>query len=286
MAQFAQNLFNSPNQQLVEIAVKNGIVLLQSDYQLLDTTNNTRYGWNNQNVFNSIYSIGVKIENGFLVTEDFITPWKNDSRFNNLSNNVYVPIITNSYNKTIDDSLITKIYYIPDNTLCLNESSVYKIDSIPHEDRGFTIDISNGDKEGWLVWILCPDSVVDKKSNLSVLTYKYNLNISGDRHVYSLPEPSTSENVVGGFYVVPNNNIIGVLDFQLVGFAFRNDMTWNLACCNETEISSPDENTSNITVIPDNEVSHDSINIVNDEINVDKINDQGVRSNKKKKRNK
>lgn len=285
IAQFPQNFFNSSNQHLVEQAVENGIVLLQSDYQLLDTTNNTRYGWNNQNVFNSIYSIGVKIENGFLVTDDFTTPWKNDARYNNLSSNSYIPIITNSYNKTLNDSVMCELIYNQNNISCLHESSVYKIDSIEHNNRGFVIDRTNGNKDGWLVWVICSDTIVSNKSNLSVLTYRYKTTIEIDKHIYSLPEPSTSENVICGFYVVPNNDIIGVLDFHLVGFALKDNETWNLVCDNKTSVTSTsDENISIITPILNNNTLPDSINVANDSTTIDETNNKDNKSNRKKRK--
>lgn len=221
VAQFSQSLFNSSSQQFVEQAVKDGIVLLRQDYQLLDTLSNTRYGWNHQEVFNSIYSVGFKVEGGYVVNERFVRPWNFDQRYRELRDTTYVPVISRTRSKSMADTVYTDVKYNPDYKRSIRDSLIYRVDSLTHERRGLRIDSSLGEKEGWLIWVTSADSLLQENTQLSVVTYKHQITIEENKKEYALPKPATSKNIVTGILVVPNNTQIGVLDFQIIGYAYQ-----------------------------------------------------------------
>lgn len=247
VAQFSQSLFNSSSQQLVEQAVKGGIVLLRQDYQLLDTLSNTRYGWNHQEVFNSIYSVGFKVEGGYVVNERFVRPWNFDQRYRELRDTTYVPVISKTSCKSMVDSVYIDVKYNPDYKRCIKDSLIYRVDSLVHERRGLKIDSSLGEKEGWLVWVTSADSLLQENTQLSVVTYKHKITIEENKKEYALPKPATSKNIMAGILVVPNNTQVGVLDFQIVGYAYRKGNDWYVI--RDVEIATIPEQDNNVSLL-------------------------------------
>ena len=226
VAQFSQSIFNSSSQQLVEQAIRDGVVLLKQDYQLLDTISNARYGWNHQEVFNSIYSIGFKVGNGYVVNERFVRPWNFDQRYNEFGDTTYIPIISKTQSRLITDTIYTDVKYNHNYIRSIKDSLVYCIDSLFHDDGGLKNDFSIGEKESWIVWVTSSDSVLQDTTQLSIITYKHRVTIEEEQQEYVIPRPATSKNIMAGILVVPNNTQVGVLDFQIVGYAFQKGEDW------------------------------------------------------------
>lgn len=228
-AQISQTLLNSPNQQLVESAVKDAFVVLQQDYQLLDTATNTRYGWNHQELFNSIYSVGIQVKDGFVVTDRFTAPWKYDARYHSLNNDAYRPIISQTSYRAIGDTVMVSVQYDEHCSSPVKDGHLFFIDSVANGHKGLSVDASNGTKEGWLVWLVASDTTFTRDMAPSIVTYRYKLAVDSTITDYQLPKPSVSGHILSGIYVVPINSAIGVLDFRLIGVAYPNDDKWYIA---------------------------------------------------------
>lgn len=256
-AQFTQSMFNSPNQQLVEQAVRNGVVLLRQDYQLLDTVTNERYGWNHRDMFNSVYSVGIKVGGGYVVSDRFVHPWSYDGRYLDLTGVTYVPVVSKTMGRIITDTVMTEIKYGVSDVCPLEDSLAYRIDCEDSELEGFPVDSSAGAKDGWLVWVVAEDSTLSDSSELSLVTYRHSMTLDKDTLRYQLPDPVASDYIIGGFYVVPQNTAVGVLDFKLAGFATQKDGIWYLVAENISEYSAEveAEDVSMLTPVVDEEDS-------------------------------
>lgn len=249
-AQFSQSMFNSPNQQLVEQAVRNGIVLMRSDYQLLDTVTNERYGWNHREMFNSVYSVGIKAGDSYMVSDRFVRPWSYDGRYLGLTGVAYVPVVSRTVCRMMSDTVMTEIDYAASEIYPLEDSLAYLVGGTAREVRGFSVDSAAGDKDGWLVWVVAEDSTLSDDSELSLVTYRHSMTLDKDTLCYQLPDLVTSEYVVGGFYVVPQNTAVGVLDFKLAGFAAMKDAHWYIVVYNISDECDV-EDASMITLVPE-----------------------------------
>ena len=123
---------------------------------------------------------------------------------------------------------MTEIDYAASEICPLEDSLAYLVGGTAREVRGFSVDSAAGDKDGWLVWVVAEDSTLSDNSELSLVTYRHSMTMDKDTLRYQLPDPVTTEYVVGGFYVVPQNTAVGVLDFKLAGFAVLKDGHWYL----------------------------------------------------------
>jgi hypothetical protein len=73
------NLFKDRN-QTVKNAVAPGLYLIEQDFIAVDSTG-TEYGFNNQDDFGTIYSIGIKVKEGILLPSTVKTPGLLDPNF-------------------------------------------------------------------------------------------------------------------------------------------------------------------------------------------------------------
>jgi hypothetical protein len=233
-AQFSIRSLNSSNQQLIEEAVKEGFFIVHRSYQLKDTTDTPQYyGWNNAPNFGETYSLGVKAINGYYLDDKAIHPWLYDSKFDEYRDNrQYVPVVSKSeyksYKILTDSSFIT--FPIKDSTWVDNaEKSFYFVTDSVFENDGFSLDDSDGVKQGWLVWLVSVDSL-EKKNNesLSLMVYRSELEFVSGKNTYKIDTPSTNKLIWGGIYIVPKIDGVGRISLSLSGFASKKDGDWQV----------------------------------------------------------
>lgn len=222
-AQWSQSIFNSPNQQLVEAAVRDGIILVRQDFQLCDTLTNQKYGRNHESNFGTVYSIAVKVQNALSVSNKFVRPWDFDGNYVQYRNSQYRPIISKTSIRSLSDSTFTDFQYENRNIRALKDSVVYFVDSLSHEKRGFIIDHSKGEKDGWLVWAVINDSTNVENENISLVAYKYKISLEGGLQKYSIGQPTISGHILGGIYVCPIVTSIGTVEFMFEGLITSSD---------------------------------------------------------------
>lgn len=238
-AQWSQSMFNSPNQQLVEDAVRKGIVLVRQDYQLQDTLTNQKYGRNHETYFGTVYSIAAKLQNALSVSERFVSPWEYDSNFAQYNNSHYQPIISKTMFRALSDSSYTELHYNRNYIRALEEGIVYHVDSLSHPDRGFIVDRSIGEKEGWLVWVFASDTTQLSNESLSLVTYKHKVTLEEGLNKYMVTQPGVSGHILGGIYVCPNITVIGTVDFLFEGLIVHDvNEQWQFYVFCETESGS------------------------------------------------
>ena len=145
------------------------------------------------------------------------------------------------------DTVYTDVKYNPDYKRSIKDSLIYRVDSLVHERRGLRISSSLGEKEGWLIWVTSADSLLQENTQLSVVTYKHKITIEENKKEYALPKPATSKNIVTGILVVPNNTQIGVLDFQIIGYAYQKGDDWYVI--RDVDIATIPEQNNNVSLL-------------------------------------
>lgn len=260
-AQWSQSMFNSPNQQLVEDAVRNGIVLIRQDYQLRDTLTNQKYGRNHEAYFGTVYSIAAKVQNALSVSDKFVSPWEYDSNYEHYRSSQYQPIIFKTMIRELSDSTFTELQYDNNNIRALKDGIVYYVDSLSHPNRGFIIDQSKGEKDGWLVWVCSSDTTQLSNASLSLVTYKYKATIEEGLTKYSVKRPTVSVGILGGIYVCPRTTTIGTVEFMFEGLIIpdgNDNWQFYAICGTNDDLTNVSETTSEAenTLTP---VSDDSI---------------------------
>lgn len=216
-AQWSQSMFNSPNQQMVEDAVRNGIILVCQDYQLRDTVSNQKYGRNHETHFGSVYSIAAKVMDALSVSNRFVRPWDYDINFTQYRNSQYQPVVSKTTFRALSDSTFSDLRYSSCNIRVLKDSVVYYVDSLSHQDRGFIVDHNKGEKDGWLVWAFVNDSTSVRRETISLVTYRHKVSLEDGLHSYAIKQPTVSGHILGGIYVCPTVTTIGTIEFLFEG---------------------------------------------------------------------
>lgn len=224
-AQLPQGFFGvSPNQIIVEKAVEKGVILFRQDFQLLDTVSNILYGRNNQEMFGSKYSIAYKLKNKCIVSDEFVNPWQYDENFRKIENNTYLPIVSSTLYRNITDSTMKIMNYRAENCKSITDDVMCYTDNI---NNGFSIETTNGEKDGWIVWIQYSEPL-SESTKVSIVTHKHKVKFEKGIKEYELKNLNKTESHVCGFYVIPYYLKIGVVDFMFGGIINKKDNKWIL----------------------------------------------------------
>ena len=236
-AQFMPRSLNSGNQQLIEEAVKGGIFIIRQSYQLKDTNTDELYGLHNAEHFGYTVSLGIKAQNGYYLDNRAVEPWRYDNTFIEYNDQKqYLPVISESkYWSLTNDSVFSDLPYDKDKLKALSSGQFYFAQDSLFNNQGFDTDNSDSNKEGWLVWVVSPDSMkAAANESFSLLVYRNELTFEPGKNAYKIKEPPTDNWVLGGFYVVPEVTGIGKISFCLSGLLNKKDGYWQVVRLTES----------------------------------------------------
>lgn len=214
------------NKSLLMDAVDSAFFLSRQSFQVADKKTGELYGLNNHDEFGTEITLGVKVRDGFLLTDKAIRPWEYNSKFKNYQDG-YKPIpylseYTEQGEKPTYDSLI---FSLPENEEPLE---IYYIKSNVFNGNGLSYDVSEGTKEGWLIWVYVDkDADLNKTARLSFDCNEKELNVTKDSKESVLPPKD--KNILGGIYIVPRITSIGVVKFLLCGIITEAGAKWNIS---------------------------------------------------------
>lgn len=224
-------LFYSPNQQIVESAIRNGIFILSQDYQLKDCNTNEYFGRNGQEEFGRIFSLGVKVENGYCYFDQIQRPWLYDSNFERYRDS-HIPEVYRTRFKEFTDSLMTDFTsFSQKRSVELYPETIYYMpDSVSFKGKGLKADSTIGNKLGWIVWVIANKAIAetDQVDSLSYVIYRKELEVKEDIREYTISAPNTNHTVLGGIFVEPIQSEIGQLTFNIIGIILSKEGKWNI----------------------------------------------------------
>lgn len=240
--QVMAQLFYSPNQQMVESAIRNGIFILSQDYQLKDTTTNEYFGRNGQEEFGKTFSLGIKVEKGYCYLDPVQRPWLYDNNFERYRAS-HVPQIYKTRFKEFTDSLMTECasFNLKKSVELYPETVYYMPDPISFKGQGFHTDSTPGNKQGWVVWVVVdkPLTATTPSDSIAYLIYRKELDVKADSLKYAINVPTTTQTVIGGIFVEPVQSQIGQLTFNLIGVITPEGDKWNILTPFKQPLSSP-----------------------------------------------
>lgn len=209
----------SGNQKFVEDAVKDGLFIVNQKYCLVDDS--MRYfGRGNREYFGQTISLGVKVDNGYIVDLKAVAPQKFDSDFNAYADRYSAKIKKTEY-CPIGDTVLKPLRYSEAEIDTLIVDKIFYHKSNVFENKGFMTEKSNGDKNGWLVWVLSDNT------GYSIQVIRGNVRFIGGETEYNIEKLKISgKEILGGVFVVPQNTAIGQVTFKLAGVIGKNGEQW------------------------------------------------------------
>lgn len=205
----------------------NRLCVLRQDYGLLDKRKKILYGYNDQDFFGSIYSLGVKCNQFTLLFDEAVHPWKYDGKYENFKDKKYEPTITSTQFMMLDDS-VSYTYTEMDSALVnpkvIKEDLIYAGKKLTSVQDGMILNTTDTCKIGLLVWI-------EKKSGTFEegdikLDFKYvpmQMDMVGNVNIFP---PVGSKDILGCLYITESQN--SDIPYYLSGVAICQRQQWVL----------------------------------------------------------
>ncbi|WP_163211647.1 hypothetical protein [Bacteroides sp. 519] len=247
----------SDNQQLVVSAIENSLFVLRQSYQLKDTLTNEYYGRGGRNDFGTLFSLGVKLQQSYCVTDKAIRPWEHDENFNRYRSSNYVPIIIKTHYKELCDSCYYETLEFHNRLLTeIHPNELYQLTDSTFNKQGFETDTSVGKRNGWLVWLVAANTIEKADSvTVSYIIYRKELNRETGKNEYEIDAPSTNQHPWGGIFIVPEQTAIGQITFRLAGILMKKEDKWRIITpftlqnAGTTVIEVPEETIEELTLV-------------------------------------
>ncbi len=199
-------LLRSDNQDLLKMAVKDGLCMMESSYILQDKESGQRFGLDGNPYFNKKSYLAVRVDGGLVVWKDALSPWNKDE-------------LVQSYLEQYVPEMYRITTQIPgDTSLCVIDTATYgdtlKISDnyrlLRQSSNGFDIDVSAGKKEGWIIYLSGND-------NPQIKCIRKNILIKDSTAVLDIEVPQLLSSSWGGIYVVPSAEGVGRITCKLCG---------------------------------------------------------------------
>ena len=217
--------------ELIAKAIEPGVFVFSQSYQLEDSVGKF-FGLSGNKEFGSDNSIGIKVKDGYIITDKGRVPWDYDSRFNKLKKRYNPVLFPTQYSEIGVETRYDSLFYNPDKLVTIYPNQLYGLKTDIFFNEGFTLSHKEGENEGFLVWFTIPEDFdFTNSSNVNLVVLRNDINIVKDRSKeYSISLPQNNEKVLGGIYVVPELSGIGKLDLSLSGIIVGENEDWKLIC--------------------------------------------------------
>ena len=210
---------------LVEDAIKDAVVIVESSYCIQDVTTGQKYGRNNKTYFNRLQFLGCKAENGIIVSEKVIHPWNVDVLFDKYRNDgLYRPVLDNvlTMHSLLSEEVDT--VNVASNLSFNNDSTVIYANTGDSYVKGIPVSVGNENIVNWIVWIKNPaDKEQDDIADLRYTIVKKTIDFSIGNTVDT---PPSSNSYLGGLYVSAKVVSVGLVEFSLSGFLIEGSGKW------------------------------------------------------------
>jgi len=224
--------------KLVSEAISPMFFVVDQCYRIKDKEDRVYTAADNEDCFNRIKSLGIKVQTGIYVTDKAYEPWVTDELFMPYAKQKYTGV---RYHTDVEDSRDSNVLRT------LDEESVYEpivgerlfhVTTNVWKNEGFPLDTATGRVSGYLVWVMTPDT--NEYGSFSLKASSHQLDIApikdtlfpvsmGFANAFSAH--SKGMRVVGGVFVTSHVIAPGQVEFCLRGVAVdtSGNGTWVLA---------------------------------------------------------
>lgn len=262
---------------LVEEAIKDAVVMVESKYCVQDVETNQKYGRNGKPYFNTIGFLGCRTDKGVITSEKVLTPWTEDNLFDKYrDNSKYRPLLDSIL--VVQSVQIDTIQHIDITTGLLfnNDSTLICTGVEKNRVDGLMVATDNNDATNWIVWIKKSSKNESKESS----NFEYNIikkSIEFTKGEVVIDTPNSANSFIGGLYISAKVVSVGLVEFSLSGFIIEDSSRWVIKPVNTNTFSSDKEEQEITSQAPSD--SDDSLTPVKEN---DKEKKKKSKANKKK----
>lgn len=234
---------------LVEDAIKDAMVLVESKYCIQDNESKQKYGRNDKPYFNTLGFLGCKTDKGVITSATAVTPWVVDNLFDKYRDNgKYCPVLDSTLvvkalpiDTIFSVNITTDLSFNNDSTLICTGVGRSCID-------GLAISSDNNNTTNWIVWIKESSKNESKESSsfeYSIIKKTVELN-KGD---VIIDTPNSTNSFIGGLYISAKVVSVGLVEFSLSGFLIESSGKWMIEPVNINTFSSDNESSDVISPV-------------------------------------
>lgn len=215
-------------QQTVEQAIQDCVVLLKQSYQVKNKKTGNIYGRGGREDFGHIYSIGVKTDAGLVITEEALSPWLFDNAFKKVEQD-YSPFISLTEVRDIEKDKNVSFSQCPLQMGRNQPIGIWIANLQATSENSMEINVEEGYKDGWLIWFMASkDLDTDPESEIMMQVNSLKHDVSSDATDIDIEAPTKGNSILGGVYVSPTYLGGGHVAYRLVGMAIKEDKQWKL----------------------------------------------------------
>ena len=220
-------LFNSDYKQLVEDAVKEGVLLYRQDYLLEDSAGG-RFAVGELPYFSNASGFCVLIDGGYVATQALLEPWTEDAAYEPYAAQ-YKGALSAAFQRSVDDVRWVEAKPLhPQKKEALPGNDWYQAEDSLFNGHGFVLDTEGGKKDGWLVWLAAQPAIGLDSTELNLVIYRHSMEIGPDADTCVIPGLRSKQTLLGAVYLNPVVTGVGTMEFRLVGPVVKMGEQWVL----------------------------------------------------------
>ena len=218
----------SAGQIITENAVSGSVVVVKQSYQVKNKKNGKVYGRHGGKEFGQHFSIGVKTENGLVITNAAMTPWAEDDAYKKIEKD-YDAFISLTEIREIGKEGKPTYTQCPLEVDSNQPQGLWLAQTKDCKENLLEIDYENGEKEGWIMWYAIKKAPnIDPNSPINIQSITKKVELIGSVTTMDVEALSTGDIVLGGIYVCPTYLGGGHVTYKLVGILVLENGKWLL----------------------------------------------------------
>ena len=227
-AQIEIGSLTTSGQKITEGAIEESAFVIKQFYQVKNKKNGKIFGRNGRKDFGHSYSVGVKTEAGLVMTDMAIKPWLYDDAFQKVKKD-YEPFVSLTETRDVRNSSEKPFGQCPLKIGGQQLDGVWIANTATVGPNEMGIDVDDGVKDGWFVWLIAKkDLETDESATIVLHTSNKKIEIKAESEDLDIDIPSGSDLVLGGFYVCPSFIGGGRVAYKLDGIAIKDENKWKL----------------------------------------------------------
>lgn len=213
---------------LVEDAIRDAVVLVESRYCIQDVETDKRYGRYGKPYFNKVLFLGCRTSKGLITNAQVISPWNVDKQFDNYRKN-------NKYRPLQDSTLLVHVFpvdtiqpiAISSNFCFSSDSTMICVGDRSRSSNCLILSDVDDSTTNWIVWVkINKDSESDGAPIFEYNIVKKTIKLTNGEAL--IDAPSSDNPPIGGLYISAKIVRVGVVEFSLSGFILEDFGKWML----------------------------------------------------------